>query len=331
MTGTDGLIAPTGTAHPSGTPTAVPSPTAATVAFEPRIEVDSFGLAWQTQTRKFAGVVQLYIVDTLHPTAPPSALPTPITFHVSGDGASVDPESPQIATTNVFSKINVSTARMDSLVHLHVTPYGLTTPIEITVRLAQAPLIIALGDTMPGLGFGRRDAMISFPAGFSAAADSIDVALTARNGSVSPEHVWVSPVRPGHVIFRSSGLGSGMLSAAAVGFAPSNSSIPYAWPIGFVLAALVGVVAGTLAVIMFRKESKDALPKVQVFVGGLVTGFVAAIAGSLLGVKIIDFEPGAGNGLIAVFLFSFIGAWAGPKLLSIIVPGAAAGDAAKAA
>ncbi len=236
-------------------PTLNPGPPVPTATFEPRIEVDSFGLAWQTQARKFAGVVELYIVDTLNPNAPPVALPSPIVFHVTGDGADVDPESPQITSTNMFAKINVSTARMDSLVRLHVTPYGLTTPIDISLRLARAPLVIALGDTMPGLGFGRREAMISFPAGFSGAADSIDVSLTADNGSVSPEHVWVSPVRPGHVIFRSGGLRDGTLSAAAVGFSPSSSKVAYAWPIGFFIASLAGVIAGAIAVVAFRKRN----------------------------------------------------------------------------
>ncbi|HEY4130778.1 MAG TPA: hypothetical protein VGM50_09175 [Gemmatimonadaceae bacterium] len=311
-----------------GPPGPPPTPGSAPV-YEARFLVDSFGLPWNTKLQSFAGPLKLFIVDTLNPNAPQSPLPAAITLNLAADGASLDSSSIQIAKTNAFTTVDIATPTDGDQLQVRVTPLGLSESILVPVKISRKGLVIALDSAMPGFGFGRREAKIDMPPGFGD-ADSIDVGLEAANGSVSPEHVWVGPHRSGHANVQSVGLGAGSLTATAVGFNPAKTNIDFRWPIGFFIASLAGIIAGGIAVLAFRKQSPDQLSPQRVFIGGFVTGLVAAIAGSLLGVKIIGFDTGTGNGLVAVFVLAVIGSWAGPRIFALIAPGAAPSEAAKA-
>ena len=288
--------------------------------YETQLEIDSFGLSWRPRQRLFSGIVRLEVVNVDKPRAAPLRLPDRILFQISADGATVNPEDPIIEEANRIQRIEVSTARGDSTLMLHVLPQGLMAPVDLRLRVSLRPLELALNDTMPGFGLGRSEATVGLPTGVD--DDSVDVSLIASHGNVSPEHVWVHPGRPAHVIFRSGGLHQGMLSAIAAGSGYGRAQVKavYSWPTGFLLATLLGVLAGGTAIMAFRKLRWDPATVFQVFGGGLVSGLVAAIGGSLLGVKIVDFEPGAGSGLVAVFFLSVVGAILGEKLFDIISP-----------
>jgi hypothetical protein len=320
------LLSPTNNLAPAPSP-GVPAPP--TPVYEARFLVDSFGLPWNTRLQSFAGPLRLFIVDTLNPNAAQSPLPAAVTLNLSADGATLDSSTIQITKTNALSTVDIATAMDGDVVQVHVTPLGLSQPITVPVRIARKQLVIALDSAMPGLGFGRRDAKIDMPPGF-AASDSVDVGLEAANGSVSPEHVWIGPGRSGHVTVQSIGLGKGSLTARSIGFTPATSDVDFRWPIGFFVASLAGILAGGIVVLAFRTKASDQLSAQRVFAGGFVTGLVAAIAGSLLGVKIIGFDAGTGSGLVAVFVLAVIGSWAGPRIFAVIAPGAGASESAKA-
>ena len=97
----------------------------------------------------------------------------------------------------------------------------------------------------------------------------------------------------------------------------TRRDVVYVWPMGFLMATLLGALAGGTATLVFRKRSWTRRGAILLFIGALVTGTLAAIAGAVLGVKIGTFDPAAGGGLALVFVLSLLGAWVGPRLLRV--------------
>jgi hypothetical protein len=308
---------PTNPVPPAPTPTPVPA------VFEPRFMVDRFGLLWTPGKHAFEGTVRIFIIDTLHPTKSSQPLPDgPVTFQLSADGASIAPEVATVSKSNQFESVVVSTAMRVDSIRMHVVPVGLDAPADVGIAVTMVPLDITLADTMPGLGLGRAEVAVALPPGSD--GDSVTVHLTASHGSVSPEDIWVGPNRPGRAMFHSGGVRTGTLTAKAMGtgFGEARADVAYAWPIGFTLAALFGVLVGGLGTMAFKKLAWTRGNVFAAFVGGFVAGLVVSVAGSMLGVRIGNIDPGAGGGLALVFVLSAVGALLGSQAMRFFVPGA---------
>jgi hypothetical protein len=310
---------PTNPATPSPAPTPAPVP----AVFEPRFVVDRFGLLWAPAKHSFEGTVRIFIIDTLHPTKSSQPLPDgPVTFQLTADGASIAPEAATISKSNQIESIVVSTTMRVDSIRMHVVPVGLDAPADVGIAVTMVPLDITLADTMPGFGLGRAEVAVALPPGSD--GDSVTVHLQASHGSVSPEDIWVGPNRPGRAVFHSGGMSTGSLTAKAMGtgFGEAHADVAYAWPIGFTVAALFGVLLGGLGTMAFKKLAWTRANVFAAFVGGFVAGLVVSVAGSLLGVRIGNIDPGAGGGLALVFVLAAIGALLGSQAMRYLVPGA---------
>lgn len=320
------------TGNPTPNPAPAPAPAPPPAVFEPRFAIDHYGLLWVPAKHAFNGIVRISIVDTLHPHQLPQPLPNaPIVFRLSADGASINPDVATIKTSNEPESVSVSFAgalKVDSI-RVHVDPLGLDAAVDIPVAVTEVPLDITFADTMPGFGLGRAEAAIALPG--AGEGDSLLVHLTAGNGSVSPENVWIGFNRPGKAVFHSGGLGTGSLTAKAMGpgFGEARADVAYAWPIGFTVAALLGVLIGGLGTMAFRKLAWTRGNVVTAFVGGFVAGLLVSICGSLLGVRIGNFDPGTGGGLTLVFVLAMVGALLGSQAMRLVVPTGSAEAAAK--
>ena len=177
---------------------------------------------------------------------------------------------------------------------------------------------------MPGFGLGRAEVAIALPG--VGDGDSVPVHLTASNGSVAPEDIWVGFNRPGRAVFRSGGFGGGALTAKAMGpgFGEAHADVAYAWPIGFTAAAVLGVLFGGLGTMAFKKLPWTRSNVMTAFVGGFVAGLLVSVAGSLLGVRVGNLDPGTGGGLTLVFVLALVGALLGSQATRIVVPSAGA-------
>jgi hypothetical protein len=152
------------------------------------------------------------------------------------------------------------------------------------------------------------------------------VALNEANGSVDPKQLWVKPQQPGKAYFWSGGRVRGHLVATATGnpYGAATRDVVYVWPIGFLVAVVIGVLAGAVATMVFRKRPKTVMGAIGVFAGALVTGSLLAIVGSVLGVKVLSFDPAAGGGLAFTGVLALMGAWLGAEVFKM-VGGRAAG------
>lgn len=283
--------------------------------YEPRLEIDRFGLTWQPAKRVFAGTLRVQVIDTLRPLQRPARLAQPITLQLRADGGTVSPDVPEVSETNRITPVAISTVRRESPLRLHVVPLGAATSTDLDIAVTLAPLELLIVDTIPGFGLGRAEATIGLPLG--ADGDSVMVTLLPSHGSVAPEHMWVRSGRPGYAVFRSGGVREGTLTVTApgTGYAAARAVVAYAFPTGFAIAALLGVLAAGIAKMALKGLSWDRRTIFSVFVGGLVTGVVVAILVSVLGVTIFDFfDPGGGWGLAGVFVLAVAGAWAGSPI-----------------
>ena len=306
-----------------GNPSPAPQPAPPPAVFAPQLEIDPYGLLWDESKNGFTGRVRVGVIDTLHKTQPPVPLPAPITFQLSADGGNVTPENAVVGKTNDYQTVVVSTEMKLDSIRLHVVPLGLQAPVDVAIAVTKVPLDITIRPSMPGFGLGRTEVTVALPIGFR--GDSVYVSLTSDRGSVSPEGVWVNPGRPGKALFWSSGLDSGTVTAKATGtgIGVASANIGYEWPFGFTMACLIGIVIGGVGTMAFKKLSWTGSNVFAAFGGGFVSGLVAAVAGSLLGVKIASVDPAGGGGLALVFVLAAIGALLGARIIQLLVPGAA--------
>ena len=307
-----------------GAQTPPPQPAPPSAVFAPQLEIDPYGLLWDESKNGFTGRVRVGVIDTLHKTQPPVPLPTPITFQLSADGGNVAPENAVVGKTNDYQTVVVSTEMKLDSIRLHVVPLGLEAPVDVAIAVTRVPLDITIRPSMPGFGLGRAEVAVALPIGFR--GDSVYVSLTPDRGSVSPEGVWVNPGRPGKAFFWSSGLDSGKVTAKAggTGIGAASANIGYEWPLGFTVACLIGIVIGGVGTMAFKKLSWTGSNVFAAFGGGFVSGLVAAVAGSLLGVKIASVDPAGGGGLALVFVLAAVGALLGARIIQVVVPGAPA-------
>jgi len=190
-------------------------------------------------------------------------------------------------------------------------------PVDIDLTVRQEALALALDDTIARFGLGHTGVTVALPQG--APLDSVLVALTKAGGSVAPTNLWITPSRPGSARFWSGGGRGGQIIATAMSrpYAVTTRDIVYVWPVGFIVAIVLGALAGGTATLVFRSRVSSRRGAILLFGGALVTGTLAAIAGAVLGVKVGTFEPAAGGGLALVFVLSLVGAWLGPRLFRL--------------
>lgn len=280
----------------------------------PLVEIEEGGFRFDPARNAYVGSILIGLLDKDNPAAADS-LGREVVMQITGEVQSL--EAVRLRTMNIpFQRVLLSVARPrgDSvLIRLRPTfdPRGgsdIWIPIRrATLSLSASPRRIA--------GFGLEIAELIVMNQDS--DDSIPVALTSSLAKPSPAQVRAT--REGATSeIRSSGVGVDTVRLAG-GAYQGFVVIRYAWPISFLLAALLGgLFGGVLNALSTRRESD---PRTVAFLGaqGALTGIVGAVLYAV-GINVIGWAPRAEYGEALMFAVAFMAGLMGPRVFDRFLP-----------
>jgi len=168
---------------------------------------------------------------------------------------------------------------------------------------------------LQGLGIQQIPFTVSF--GGSKSSDSVSVIFSPEKGTVSPNPLKMRYNETATAYLRSEGMGTSLLTATANSIKSNPLTFTYIFPWPFLLATILGGLAGSF----IKQNSKSTRKKItsKVILVGIVTGFIGAAAYYVLGINLLGLSFSAGFNEIAVFVISALFAYFG---INIIKPGA---------
>ena len=169
-------------------------------------------------------------------------------------------------------------------------------------------------DKMQGLGIQQVPLAVSF--GGSKSTDSVSVTFIPEKGTVNPNPLKMRYNETATTYLRSEGMGKSLLTATANSIKSNPLSFTYTFPWPFLLATILGGLAGSF----IKQNSKSTRKKMtsKVILVGIVTGFIGAAAYYVLGINLLGLSFNAGFNEIAVFVISALFAYFG---ITVIKPG----------
>ncbi len=167
---------------------------------------------------------------------------------------------------------------------------------------------------LQGLGIQQIPITISF--GGSKSSDSVSIAFSSQKGTVSPNPLKMKYNETATVYLRSEGTGKSLLTATANSIKSNPLYFTYTFPWPFLLATILGGLAGSF----IKQNSQPTRKKItsKVILVGIVTGFIGAAAYYVLGINLLGLSFSAAFNEIAVFVISALFAYFG---ILVIKPG----------
>jgi len=189
-------------------------------------------------------------------------------------------------------------------------PSGYTTYLKVKPSLE----LSSNRNKMQGLGIQQIPIAVSFSG--SKSSDSVSVTFIPEKGTVSPNPLKMRYNETATAYLRSEGMGKSLLTATANSIKSNPLPFTYTFPLPFLLATILGGLAGSF----IKQNSKSTRKKItsKVILVGIVTGFIGAAAYYVLGINLLGLSFSAGFNEIAVFAISALFAYFG---ILVIKPG----------
>ena len=189
-------------------------------------------------------------------------------------------------------------------------PSGYTTYLKVKPSLE----LSSNRNKMQGLGIQQIPIAVSFSG--SKSSDSVSVTFIPEKGTVSPNPLKMRYNETATAYLRSEGMGKSLLTATANSIKSNPLPFTYTFPLPFLLATILGGLAGSF----IKQNSKSTRKKItsKVILVGIVTGFIGAAAYYVLGINLLGLSFSAGFNEIAVFVISALFAYFG---ILVIKPG----------
>lgn len=281
-----------------------------TGVFRPEIETPPGGLLLSRENDRFSGVLQLGVRDSMNPTARRD-LPSPVDFQVTAAGATVEPSTVQIRQTNIpYEEIRIAARQIRDSVLLTVrtslTPGAIRLPIEI--RRTAMTVHVTPTRSIPGFGLGTAQITVDVD---RLGVGAVEVDLRARLGTPRPDRIGIGESTvPERARIRSTGMGTDTVTASAPGFRSASATIEYVFPFYFLLATLLGGLAGSGLKYLQGSGTEGDSDRglTRHLVGGLLAGLVVGIA-STVGVYVLGVTFTAQYGEALFFTIAALGAY----------------------
>jgi len=161
--------------------------------------------------------------------------------------------------------------------------------------------------TLQGLGIQEIPITVNFIG--TSSPDSVKITFTSEKGAVTPNPLVMRYNETATVHLRSEGMGKVKLTATANSFVPKDLDLTFIFPLYFLLATILGGLAGT-----FIKARRKKITSKAILVG-IITGLVGAAAYYFLGINLLGISFTAGFNEIAVFTISALSAYFGISLV----------------
>ncbi len=233
-------------------------------------------LRYQPDAGIFRGSLLVGLQDNLAPTVRRN-IGAPIPLTLASDGSTSDstrPREVQIRYTNYpLERVMVFASGARDSVGVRVITQALGGSV---VWLPVHPsLVFDAPRTLSGLGIGT----VSFPVRLIGVSvrDTVLVTLAVDPGSLSEPNIKIGASGSAMVHLRSAGTGPARLTATSPGIDTAMATIEFGWPIGFLVAALLGGALGGAGKYMRGGQGRKS-HLLKPVLGGAVIGLIVAIA-----------------------------------------------------
>ena len=240
----------------------------------------------------------------------------PVKIEVNSDEVTfINPGSFEIDHLSIPSSyVELSTDNVNDSASIKIitvsNPSGYITYLKVKPTLE----LFSNRDNMQGLGIQQIPITVSFSG--SKSFDSVSVIFSPEKGTVNPNPLKMKYNETATAHLRSEGMGKSLLTATANSIKSNPLHFTYTFPWPFLLATILGGLAGSF----IKQNSKSTRKKItsKVILVGIVTGFIGAAAYYVLGINLLGLSFSAAFNEIAVFVISALFAYFG---IMIIKPG----------
>lgn len=268
------------------------------VRFRPVIETSGGLIA---QGPGFAGLVHVGLRDVQDPSKKYS-LPQPIGLLVSGEADDLTPRQLTLGHINLpFEPVRVVSRDPADTVELTLQASGTTERATVAVPVFRPRLeLFVAPPRIQGMGLETADVTVR-AVGDSEPAGRV-ITISPTRGWVETMNLTLDQTGTATTSIRSAWLGTATVNASGAPFAPASESVEFLLPVVFLVAALLGGLAGAYLRHGWRMKA--------VLLDGGLTGIVVA-ALYAVGVNVLPFQPGARAGEALVFVVAAAGAYLG--------------------
>jgi hypothetical protein len=248
-------------------------------------------MRWNSEQQVFRGELFLAIEDSLR-RGESRPLPTPVRFELLTDADSIEPSQFAFEHTNLplrrvqlVARRVLDSLRVQLIPEFDVAGVDVWIPVEPSIRIETTPRQI------PGWGIGTARVVVHV---LGASPDTArSVAVTASEGELDAVDIRFGRAGTAITQLRSQGGDSALLTASAPGLGEATIWIDFILPWLFLLAALLGGVAGgILAALQVERKEGEKRPYGEYALKGVIAGVIGALTWYALGVNLLQFDLG---------------------------------------
>jgi hypothetical protein len=286
------------------------------VRFRPVVE-SSGGLFVSSDASAFEGLIHVGLQDLRDPAAA-YELPRPINLLISAQAHDVSPRQLAIGHTSLpFADVAIRAREPADSLQVTVQASGTRHRAALSLPVVRPRLELSIA--RPRIqGFGLETSEVTVRArGLTAPAGRI-VTLSSGGrtepvGSLETARVTLDAQGIGGTTIRSASVGTSTVAVSSPPLVPAHATIAFAWPLAFVVAAVLGGVIGAyLGRRRLSHDDKSHGPLYVIGVGAL-TGIVA-VALYAVGVNVLPVQPVATAGEALVFAIAAVAGYVGLRL-----------------
>jgi hypothetical protein len=248
-------------------------------------------MRWDAAQQVFRGALFLAIEDSLR-RSESRPLPTPVRFALLTDADSIAPDQFAFEHTNLplrrvelVARRALDSLRVQLVPDFDVAGVDVWVPVEPALRIETTPRRIA------GWGLGAARVVVHM---IGATPDtSRSASVIAFQGELDAIDIAFGRAGTATTQLRSQGGGTATLMAGAPGFGEATTTIDFVLPWLFIVAAMLGGVAGGILAAL-QTDRKEGARRAwgEYALKGVLAGVIGAVAWYGLGVNLLQFDLG---------------------------------------
>ncbi|HSR42733.1 MAG TPA: hypothetical protein VLL48_11190, partial [Longimicrobiales bacterium] len=177
--------------------------------------------------------------------------------------------------------------------------------VPLSLPVTRPSLAVTAPATVPGLGLEAARVVVRSE---RIVSGRVPVTVESTLGRPEPAGLDLDADGTATVHLRSTGLGRAEITVHSPGYRSASTSVAFVFPVGFLLAALLGGIAGGSAHRIQKRGEDEADSWIREAGAGLVFGIIVAVAYAV-GVNLLPVEMGAEYGEALVFTLAALGGY----------------------
>ena len=283
-----------------------------TPAYQP-VYIPEGGLRYVPADDEFEGEF-LIRLDLVNGTGDSVRLARSIGLTFGGDADSIAPPSLTFGYTGgMYQRVRVVAQNPRDSLRVQIVPQF--DPRGVSIWMSVHPAVTI--ETPPASieGYGIETATLVIGTRGATLKDSIDVTVSADRGTLSVNHLRIGAAGTTVTLRSAGGLGPATVRVQSAGLGTAETTITFAWPTRFALAALLGGVLGAVYAQVRQKQRGRTSSRVRQVMGAVLGAVLAAAIYIGLGVSLLPLASKIPLGNeVAVFAFAAFGAISGLRV-----------------